>query len=1287
MDDIRKLINRANLKPSVKVQVSRYVDRLKTERNYAQLLFKLKNIIHENPKLKSFRAFKAYEPAEDYVEIKLFRQLTTNPEKSNQSARHWFSAKYALADPVWVEYNGEYFGSATHGDVKDIIVPRWFLENTRKTELDIYRSSKTEDTLVSTGSFVDGIQAFGDDTAFLNRLENVARMSDEISALITAESRSGELTDLLIQIVGSRPMPVIPHKQRPAYLRPLAATGGSDPKLSHKAFHNLIENANWDSPEEMFQAPVWNHLGACVPNAFLNTFYEGDQKRLASIKKREGKLPMNMKNLWKIMFQGKLYPGDNNWPPITLKDIEKACLYWRVKGVAYNTLGQEVWKMSPVSVERYNQGQMCLMIKDNHAFQVSDKWVKGWLTRKDSCSKVELSERGKASYLASYYLRTDAARQFCGWASSVDEFYRIATRQALSDAPEIHILWGGCVDLTKVIPEIIVNYPAMPEPRPKHGQNYRASEFKMWLHRKWVFLHEPPFKAPRNMPLELLNKAVALKHKFKRCLVPENRSTYAPGFKETLVKYRAVPPHIAFQDYDPQEEHIVLDHTKFYISILNEIKKLPKFGIFDRVVAYDGHKVENLTMYGYTVLKAALTSDLLVMFPADRGFTYGMCLSPYLKYVEIECFVRPMKAVDNPFPPVIDEFFEMEFPDGLSQEDEKAFRKSGQKGPLLEGVGELGKVRNTSCDYVFTKSEEEAVAQRLIYGYGTVVCSPAPYFTLKLKREQELKDGYLPVQHLIYDLARFKLAELMRAVGTENVVAVNVDSVFLRKGTPHEFTEKYDTNAYKNLGKVCEEPQTKTVRAKQFQRSAKPPITILPRLQVVKHSRPDKELNPEAFDDIFEQGTDIIVLSSMPGSGKSQLLKDYAKRACSDLSVGIVCPTNAQARAVGGITLYTLVGKTLGTEHMAPRNARFYDAVILEEVGMWNYVDWQMFKEYRDAHPYTRFLANGDTRQIPPIESNWYGPEAYQARFFQEAMDEMFPVQIHLYEPKRFKAEQVPRLKQMYRDFWDLVLPLSALIAKYSRRGMPKGVCVAYRNDVVGYVNEKEHKGSEYYPGLTLVKTSSDGKGDLGLDGLSKPKLKKGFEVQVSSVDSGQIQVYDSITDLTYDFTLEYVRKNFTYAYCYTGHKIQGRSYDCPVVIYDSDFQYVSRNWLWVAFTRARDLDQIYIGDTPSSPELLDHLIIKKLKQYMRDDRVKNRKSDLIQNSEAEAIAWFRGLYDKSKKKCSAPLKDCTATLWLGHKGNLTLDRTNNDFGHTRSNVRLCCEECNERRKDSHIIE
>ena len=53
------------------------------------------------------------------------------------------------------------------------------------------------------------------------------------------------------------------------------------------------------------------------------------------------------------------------------------------------------------------------------------------------------------------------------------------------------------------------------------------------------------------------------------------------------------------------------------------------------------------------------------------------------------------------------------------------------------------------------------------------------------------------------------------------------------------------------------------------------------------------------------------------------------------------------------------------------------------------------------------------------------------------------------------------------------------------------------------------------------------------------------------------------------------LRSNFIYSYCFTAHSVQGSSIDDETVIYDWNKGYVSRQWVWVALSRARDLNKV----------------------------------------------------------------------------------------------------------------
>ena len=639
-----------------------------------------------------------------------------------------------------------------------------------------------------------------------------------------------------------------------------------------------------------------------------------------------------------------------------------------------------------------------------------------------------------------------------------------------------------------------------------------------------------------------------------------------------------------------------------------------------------------------------------------------------------------MKVVPNPFKDALKEIFNSTLPPVL------------KKKPSLMAIGELGTwERKSPFKRLFT-TEEGARLQQERHG-GTILPFPEGLFTLVTYEKQVLKDGFLPVHQYIYDEQMYRLANLIEEVGEANVSGVNVDCVFLKPGTAHPYHQKYNTNIYENLGRIQVEPERKRIRAPLFCSKELEPVELQEVPAPVVHRRIGKERETGAFDDVLSSSRSLLVKSPKPGSGKTQLVLDYLKRCCAGQKVCVACPTNFQARSFGelGVTLYQLTGKGLGREHLWGKKTERYDVVLLEEMTMWSYTHWMMFLEYFERNKgFTKFYATGDTKQIPPIEKNWNGDDANKMAFYERVMDEVFPVQIELLEVKRFLPQHVHIIDAMYVDFWEKMMPLGQLIELYGDSGKVPAAAmeVAYRTDVVDWVNTKAHgKKPEYHEGLVLVKSSSQ----------SKDPIKRGYEVKVSKLTKTHAWFEDEAKNVCYlkGYTLDAVRKNFDYTYCFTGHKLQGRSFEGAINIYDADFHYACRNWLWVAMTRTRDPTQIFFSRSPVRYVLDDHYIIKKLKQYVRSEAEKGRACDLLDGGDREAIAWFRQELHKVKGRCYSPLNDCDRVLTFSSgsrdgekfRSNLTFDRVNNEYGELRGNIRFCCEQCNERRKDKHMLE
>ena len=1301
---LTEYVAKSDLPKQTKLWLQARVNRWKTDRQVPQYLFRLRNIIQEKPKIRNKKDFRAYQPKEVYVELKIYKDL------GGDTRRNVWAFSHAFPDGQWVEEDDEQkFGFTGSGNLKNIIVPKWFMDKVKTETKTIYKKGReahrefgllTENLPQGTGKFIQGIQTFGDGSSFLEQLQDVCRQSDEIASIQLALTRSGDQSDCVIQIVSVRDVPAQNLRALPPHLRPLRAWGNVEPLLTHKFMSN---NA---------YSPKFTLKGACIPNALLNTFSVKDEKRVSkpktSAKGRPRAPALSYQFFWSILHFDKPYPGDANFPALTLEDLDKILKVIKRRARAYDIFEKEIWRSSNYDEVPKKFEVLCLLIKDEHAYVIQDSYTKGWAFRKED-ERSNLTYSAKASYM----LTEKPPRNFVGFADTLERVKELVTASVPSKN-DVNILWTGGEDFNTVCPKLIRDWEYQPDI--VEGTGGRISQLKLRFQGTNVLLHLVPFgvtvqtpefvTAVRSDPnaqpeyvktlvtLDELNTALLLQHNLRKCLTPELRTEYSPNFQETLLKLRCAPPRIAFQDFDPESKYDVIDFAKSYPSIVRDAKAFAKFSRFDRFVAYDGHTPRRNNLYVWHKRPNAPSNPAFqVQFKDERGLKYGQYLFKWLDFLDIECYAEPFKVVRNPFKLALKAIYDSELPSIL------------KKRPSLLAIGEWGKWRTHFKKAYLSATKEDAVYNQERLG-GIILPTPEDFYTLVTYEERVLKDGFLPLQQYIYDEQMYRLAKLIDEVGAGNTLAVNVDCVYLKPGTKVSYP-KLDTNTYQNLGKVQVEEHPKSIRARILPSNRVPPVVNPERLYVPKCPEPVAlEQIPEPdvirrigqerilgiFDDVLQSHRLVLVKSPMPGSGKTTLVLDYIKRMCQYQRCAVACPTNFQARHIDfGQTLYELTGKIATKEHLWGRRTARYDVVVLEEIGQWNNVHWVMFCDYAERNPHTKFIATGDTKQIVPIEHNWNGDKTHKLAYFDRLFNEVFPVHIELMEPKRFKPEHIPRIKEMYRDFWELKLSIAQLCAKYRNKGKApeNAVRVAYRLDVVDYVNEQVHGSKpEYFEGLTLVKVTCCKEDD---------KIKRGFEVKIARIHDGHIWFEDECERKTYrkGYTLNYVRDNFDYAYAYTGHKLQGRSFDIPVVIYDADFRYTDRNWLWVAFTRSRDPTQIYVLKSPTEYKLNTHFALKKMRQYARDDQAKGRECDLLDHGEAAALQKLTELLEEQNYRCYDPLAEgCDRVLTLGnskkkHHSDLSFDRTNNDYGHlwfSCDNIKLCCEQCNIRRKDAPIV-
>ena len=307
------LIQKAPLKKQTKLSLKTRVNRWKTDRQVPEYIFRLRNLIQQGLKIRNIREFQQYLPTEEFLELRIYKEIATGLRKDGSRGNiHAFNNAYP--DGVWVEQDGNYFGNSGETDnLKNIIVPAWFMKTVPQETKTIYSTNYSVvggHNVHSTGNFVKGVQVYGDDTSFLEKLQDVCRESDQIASIELSLTRSGEQSDNMVQIVSVRPMPKQNQKALPAHMRPLRACGQLEPRFTHPALPNYIDKFDYETFRDMFQQPVFHQPLACLWNAFLNTFKEKDDANRFNAKKRKTNAgrPAKSQMSYETMF-GLIFPG------------------------------------------------------------------------------------------------------------------------------------------------------------------------------------------------------------------------------------------------------------------------------------------------------------------------------------------------------------------------------------------------------------------------------------------------------------------------------------------------------------------------------------------------------------------------------------------------------------------------------------------------------------------------------------------------------------------------------------------------------------------------------------------------------------------------------------------------------------------------------------------------------------------------------------------------------------------------------------------------------------------
>ena len=186
------------------------------------------------------------------------------------------------------------------------------------------------------------------------------------------------------------------------------------------------------------------------------------------------------------------------------------------------------------------------------------------------------------------------------------------------------------------------------------------------------------------------------------------------------------------------------------------------------------------------------------------------------------------------------------------------------------------------------------------------------------------------------------------------------------------------------------------------------------------------------------------------------------------------------------------------------------------------------------------------------------------------------------------------------------------------------------------------------------------------------------YEYDIVAVHANQLTLQVCGSDITLNVDINIIKNNCTYDYCRTCHSFQGASIEGNMCIFDCDFHYVNRYWLWTAITRAKQLDCVYFFMNDNRNEkhenkLVDCYLTKKVAAYKKQDARANRIIDV--NIPFVSEKWLSSCFGKCCSLCGATFS------YDIHNGavssNLTANRVDNSLHHYVNNIQPLCKVCN----------
>ena len=785
-----------------------------------------------------------------------------------------------------------------------------------------------------------------------------------------------------------------------------------------------------------------------------------------------------------------------------------------------------------------------------------------------------------------------------------------------------------------------------------------------------------------------------------------------------------------------------VDMRKAYTSCLMDITNVPVFGHFDMYQKYDGHAIEDETMYVVECDKN------VILFPTIISRSYGVKLKCAIKNkiaFTILQFKRPSQLVAAKFSKNINDLYATTI--DTDDKNDKELKKKivntilgmTEKKSNSKSVSKLFSTYSMALHYqlkyggvIYPLQDNEEITEvvqnevgpihsDLDFGiddiecYGTRTVSNTTTnklhraYVLHIQAKAELTNGFLPIKELIYEIQKVKLFNLHKRCVRKNlsIVGVKTDCILVDE-TEEKLLSLFNTKdkiggVKIETNKKCND--TKIQLTKGIDMAA---LMVLAAPIVVNNISIVDEWDTNEINAVFEKNAITLVKGEYPGVGKTYCVQQYKNDILFISPYNKLCQ-NLRKDGFESITLIKLLGRqALGDKLGIPmkgKNGGPFDVsnhtvICFDEVMLYGPCELRQIQNYMSKHTNIKFIATGDSDQLKPINASYNNIVGMQ-RHMNKCRDMVFPTQFSLNISKRLKnQEDRDKMAQLKADVFNPSISVSDICTTHNIRQVSdiKATTtkrnIAYFNYYAPIVNNIVHKlyatedenniivrDNAYYKGLEVVCTTHmTAKGGV--------RLYVNYTYAIHTISAKYFTVIEPVDNevIAHSFKISEIAKYFRLPYADTCHSIQGCTITEPMTIFNANIDsHVDRDFFWTALTRATDFNNVSVyihGDAEKerlSVSRLKRYFNDKVKGYIIQDDNKSRKYDA---SEYITGDWIHEQYTKCHEclTCHA-VYDIDFNEDYNMTSNITVDRINNDLAHTIDNCQLMCLHCNVSKK------